>query len=615
MNDYRSNNWFQESAANLTNDVLASKPSFGAYQNTSEKSFDEAFDELCESYSTHYNGMDIKKDLNTMLSDRTFMNEYKKDLIEPIAESFRNLVPNDPHIEDVIHNVEDLWDIKVNKYNESATLPQLLPMSTLEFPVLVKQYFGSVLKDIIDVETTKSPNITKHVRTTFLVDNNTGEEYEYPKCMFDGTWEKIFDAAKGHKIKEEPVTLTNGRLWKYDIITNLTDGVAGVDELSWQFKIIAVEVGGEVIPIPGNGITVEFSTNGTLVNGDLNFEYNGTKVEDTISGMVDYHNGTISLSVANGQVTGVVFSGYLSNANNLRNVSVREKRDLLRFTIEDGPRWNMPFSIEDIEDSAALLDINYYNRMIDEITRTQSMEEDMTVVKFLINEHDKFLNINNHSWDLEPISRTYKVDLDTNGKYIDPYKYISTATQFRIKAAIHQIAEITKLEGLSFIIVGNPMACQLISEFTNWKVESGTSVGGINVNNSYGYTTDLGANVRIVASNIYDAYTPDPQDETGKRELVVHIYGYPTDAEHISFKHLKYTSHLLTSQGQSAYQSPRAQGGGAYQIVTATSRFRTISIQSIAVDIVFLNSEIVYGPAPTRTTAKDIVGAPWTPIP
>ena len=36
-----------------------------------------------------------------------------------------------------------------------------LPMSTLEFPVLVKQFFSSVMKDIIDVEAVKTPHITK----------------------------------------------------------------------------------------------------------------------------------------------------------------------------------------------------------------------------------------------------------------------------------------------------------------------------------------------------------------------------------------------------------------------------------------------------------------------
>ena len=98
---------------------------------------------------------------------------------------------------------------------------------------------------------------------------------------------------------------------------------------------------------------------------------------------------------------------------------------------------------------------------------------------------------------------------------------------------------------------------------------------------------------------------------TNKRELILHIYGYPTSSEHISFKHLKYTSHLFTSQSQTAYQSTGTPGG-AYNIVTATSRFKTIAVQGIQARLIMCNSEDVYGPAPVR---PPIVGAPWSGLP
>lgn len=599
--------WFYESASERTNYVPV-KSSFCPYLGEEgTKTFDEHFNDLYENYK-EASGIDIKTDIRGMLSDRSFMEQYKTDLMEPVLAAFESACPNDPHIASVVENVQRFWDTKVKSYTESASMTGFLPIATLEFPVLVKQFFSSILKDIIEVESVKSPNITKHVRTTYMVDNQTGEEYEYPKCMFDGTWEKMWDAAKGHKIRETVVPFTNGRLWKYDIIGGLTDGTAGIDKLSFQFKIIGIQVGGDKIMLPGNGITVEFSTNGTLVNGDLNFEHNGTKIEDTLAGQVNFKDGTVSMASTNGQVEGVIFSGYLSNEKNLRHISVREKRDILRFTIEDGARWNMPFSIEEIEDAAALLDINYYNRMVDEIVRTQEMMECMTVIDFLNKEFEKFNGVKTDTYKLESLAQTYTVDLKApTGFAGDPFKYISTAVQFRLKSIIHQITEMTKLDGLSFIIVGNPMACQLISEFVQWKVQQGSSIGGIDVNNSYGFATDMGANVRVVATNLYDAYTVDPVDDTHERELILHIYGYPTNAEHISFRHLKYTSHLLTSQSQTAYQSTNAPGG-AYNIVTATSRFHTMAVQGIQADLIMMNSSIAYGKAPVR---PPITGAPW----
>lgn len=280
----------------------------------------------------------------------------------------------------------------------------------------------------------------------------------------------------------------------------------------------------------------------------------------------------------------------------------------MKFTIEDGPRWNMPFTMEDIDDAAALADINYFNRMVDEITRTQEMQECMTVIQFLCDQQKKFNGINTDTFKLESLAHTYTVDIKPPAGFAgDPFKYVASAIQFRLKAIIFQLADDTKLDNMAFVVVGNPMSTQLMNEFSQWKMTQGTSIGGITVNGNYGFATDLGANVRTVGSNLYDPYTAEPVDETGKRELVLHIYVYSTSPDRITFKHLKYTNHLFTSQSQTAYQSPQAPGG-AFNIVTATSRFKTIAIQGIQADLILLNSEFVYGAAPTR---PPIMGAPW----
>lgn len=610
MNDNHVS-WFFESAAERKNRPADPIPSFAPITVGTDKPFNQQFEALAESYMQA--GIDIKKDIQPMITNRQFMEQYKEDLLKPVCDAFRNMSENDPHIESIIENVNKAWDTKVSKFTESASMPGFLPMSTLEFPVLVKQFFSSIQKDIIEVETVKSPNITKHIRTTYMVDNNTGEKYEYPKCLFTGEWQKIWDASKGTKIDETPVDFdsSTGGLYKYDIIANCTKGagVSGSDALAYDFRIKAVKVGSEIVNLPGQGITVELSTGGTLVNGDLDFiSPNGTQIQDEISGRVDFAKGTVSISSAKGTVTGVVFTGHLSNENNLRSASVQEERRLQQFKIEDGARWNMPFSIEEIEDAAALLDINYYNRMVDEIVRCQELNECMTTIKFLNDEFDKYNGTETDIWKLQPYVQTYEVDLKPPMNFAgDPFAYKSSVIQFRLKAAIQQVTDAIKMDNMSWVIVGNPMATQLISEFTKWKTEQGTSVGGIKVNGSYGFATDLGgANVRVVATNVYDAYTADTNKTTNKRELVLHVYGYPTSDDQISYKQLRYTSHLFTSQSQTAYQSPNATPGGAYNIVTATSRFSNIAVQGIQFRLVLLNSEDVYGPAP-----KKALGAPW----
>jgi len=617
--------WFGESAAERNaRNYDEPKSSFGFFQNSGVKSFDEHFEELCEKYK-ETNNVDIKRDIKGMLSDPTFMNQYKTDLMAPVVEGFEKMSENDPHIHNIIENVSRFWDTKVNFYNESASMTAYLPISTLEFPVLVKQFFSSIIKDIIEVETTKTPNISKHVRTMYIVDNNTGKEYEYPKCIWDGTWKEAFNASKGLPIDNAKLVDlgTSGKLFQYDIITNLTKGIRGLDQLSFAFRINAVQVDGTRIPLVGNGITVEFSTGGTLLNGKLDFVYkdasgNEIPVQDNIQGQVDFRNGTMDIANTSGRVTGVYIEGYLSNEQNRRSTSVREKREIKRFTIEDGARWNMPFSIEEIEDASALLDINYYNRMVDEIVRCQEMNECLTVIDFLNKEFDKNVNIDADIFKLEPVVQVHYADLKAPSYFAgDPFQYMTRAVQFKLDSIFNQLTEATKLDNLSFVIVANPMVCRLLKEFVQWKVQQGTSVGGIEVNSSYGFATDLSANIRIVATNLFEPYTEDVVDlshygesapDEAQRELVMHIYGYPTDSEHISFRHLKYTSHLFTSQSQTAYNAPSAAVGGAYNIVTAMSRFTNITIQGIQARLILLNSNIVYGKAPTSVKK---MGAPW----
>jgi hypothetical protein len=199
MNGIGNNNvsWFYESASERRPDGYTSPgTSFGGLIADGDKitSFNEHFENLANQYKE--SGIDIKKDFTSMISDRAFMEQYKTDLLGPVIDAYEAMSPNDPHVKSVVENVNRFWDTKVKSYTESASITSFLPIATLEFPVLVKQFFSSILKDIIEVESVKTPNISKHIRTTYLVNNQTGEEYEYPKCMFDGTQQRVIRFVK-----------------------------------------------------------------------------------------------------------------------------------------------------------------------------------------------------------------------------------------------------------------------------------------------------------------------------------------------------------------------------------------------------------------------------------
>lgn len=663
------NSWFYESAAKKDNLKFDQTPSsFQPMSTIYGKTFEQNLQEFQENVENSM-GIDIKKDMMSMIRNTNLMNQYKNALIGPVRAALMESCPNDPHINSILNTVEQLWDNKLKNYTESATMASFLPIATLEFPVLVKQFFQSILKDIIEVEAVKTPRISRHICTRYLVDNQTGQEYEYPKCMFNGEWQHIWNAAKGpqiyHKLSlpQHHYDLIAGIRQTYMVNNVLPDEYKVLEHpsarLSFQLMIpeVEIETGATVqnaqnqdvaetviVPLPGNGIRIELATGGTFINGDLDFvtnvevTENGQKVVrkrrifTTIGGMVDYHKGLVDIASSNSpaqmpqltqdeldagevqqaKVVAVIFKGYISNEGNLRSVSVREKRNIIRFEIEDGARWNMPFSIEEIEDAAALLDMNYYNRMVDQIVLTQEQIETMSVIKFLLDEYEKFNGVETDIYKLESIAMTYQIDLQPPAGFAgDPFKYISSVIQFRLKAIFQEITNRLKLDNLSFIIVGNPMACQPITQFVDWKCQQGTSIGGITVNGSYGFATDMGANIRVVASNLYNPYVevPKPTEQNANakgHELVLHIYGYPTSPDHISYRHLKYTSHLLTSQSQTAYTSPSRATGGAYNIVTAVSRYHTYAVQGIQARVILLNSDRIYG-----TANPDNQGAPW----
>ena len=125
-----STSWFGESAADRSNrEYKEPKSSFGRFQGTDTKTFNEHFEELYKKYKDA--GIDIKRDIKQMLSDPVFMEQYKTELMAPTIQGFQEASENDPHIYATIDNVNRYWDTKVNIYNESASMAAYLPISTL----------------------------------------------------------------------------------------------------------------------------------------------------------------------------------------------------------------------------------------------------------------------------------------------------------------------------------------------------------------------------------------------------------------------------------------------------------------------------------------------------
>ena len=238
--------------------------------------FDSRFRDTVESIRTG-SGINVMKDVKKMLDHPEVMQEYKTLMLEPILNDFKNAAEEatDPgekfHLESVAEQLEDAWDKNLDSFliQESYNTSTYLPLATLDFPALIKQYIRFLGKDIIPVQTASSTNIEQRIFIKYLVNNQTGEEYEVPKVYWqkeaDGTptWKKLWNAGKGVQINgKDPIMLQDiydAPNKKYDMFNHLlqdngqpypAQGQAGCfdktlrSRLSYDFNIQYVAIDG-----------------------------------------------------------------------------------------------------------------------------------------------------------------------------------------------------------------------------------------------------------------------------------------------------------------------------------------------------------------------------------
>lgn len=204
--------WFQEQQT-LINSVSSTELS------TLGDKFDENFETTAETLARSYGGLNIMRDAKRMMENKAIMEEYKELLLEPILQEFREYPVNSDaeriHMESVADQLSDAWDQSQKAFiQESYNTANYLPLSTLDFPALVKQYIRFLGKDIIPVQTANSVNVEQRIFQKYLVNNQTGDEYEVPAVYWqkdeDGTplWRKLWNAGKGIRIYDkEPITV------------------------------------------------------------------------------------------------------------------------------------------------------------------------------------------------------------------------------------------------------------------------------------------------------------------------------------------------------------------------------------------------------------------------
>ena len=695
-NDRQS--WYQETAAMINR---ADEKELAA---VSDK-FDEHLAQVNTFMQENYN-CDIRADWKKLTDDkkRELFDAYKKNFLQPILEAYQQFPTTDmkekDHFANMADQLEQAWDEqeKAQFAQESYNVAQYLPLSTLDFPALVKQYIRFLGKELMPIQTANSVNIEQRIFTKFLVNNQTGEEYEVPRIYFekdaDGTpaWRKIWNAGKGWRLNNKDVltlaTIQAAPNKKYSLFQWLLDDAGNAysieneknvrTRLSYDTKIKYVQIAAQAahdeytvttaqptdwataytsyytknqdgtysavtgasaptwaadtyyakktIPavpakkvlLPKNGIAIDIQTGGTFLNGgitentklavvdpDTNLPTGEivTGISDLLSGQVDFVKGTISVSSC-GVIDGIYLEGHISNETNLRTIGFREYPEIRKFTIADGCRFQLPFTVEDFAEATASLNFNLYNRLVQELVVNSEFFEDQGIVDYLANDFRENDGVETDALNNESYTHTEYADLDPTAISPtfsgNPFEYRSDAIHNAIGSVIYELCDRGKLDNLGFVIYCNPKAARLLKTFVTWTMTKSTDIKGVQMNYACGIVTDSETPIRVVSSNRIDAYISvdatklyeDASQGDITKEYFFNIVAYPMDNFHITYKHLRFARHLTNSPENAAYADAQNPGGAA-ALVTTSSQYENIKIQGIQGRVICKNTKLV----------------------
>ena len=572
-------NFLTESSKDFKETETIGSFSLGNDKNSFDALYEEARDELMAS------SIDPMVDINLMLKQPHLMESFKDTLLSQLKEdcALFDEKAQSGRYSSLYEQTSTLFDNCVDDMiTESTRVGQLLPIKAVDFPVLIKQNLAIASKDIIQTEVTKSPVIKKHIERRWVVDEKSGKRWEYPQCFFKDDFKEIFNAGKGLPIKDTAVDLSSGGIFQYSIAENLTDATDPTKEkITFDLQIVSANVtfddGAKDIPLQ---MRINMSDN-TWLGGEIKDPTTGELV-DIITGTVDFINNTVSVNSINGKVNSIKFGGYLSNELNERTVTFDRTREEHEWKIEDGFRADVPYSLEELEDAKALMDMDLYKLTYNDLTDILVQMEDSKILEYLDQQYDKYKGVELDPLGFNSFIREQEFDCDTRGQTVAlQVEYIQKMLKFLVDRFVIDITDTAKVENMTFVVYGNPRYISLLDPEVNWVVKSGDSVGGVKANYSYGVMNAGGLKIQVVSTMKYDS----------KDERKLRFIPYPLSANQFTFKHYKYTTHILTAQN-SGYRAANRPGGSMTYLM-GTTRNTTASIQGIQGSVSFKNTPFI----------------------
>lgn len=587
-------------------EVFQETATVGGFMNAkASNNFDDIFTEAVTTMNAKE--IDPLSDITMMVKSQTMMEAYKDQLLGTLqeeCEQWKQAEANDPtgntcygtHTA-LYEQVSDMFDNCVEDLvKESTRVGQLLPIKAIDLPILIKQQLKLATKDIMQTETTRTPIVKKHIEQTYIVDNNDkSKRWRFPQCFFSDEYIEAYEAGKGFPIKEDVVPIDD--IKNFNIVEKLTDApIAERENITIALSVAKVTVanpngGDDIVVTLKQPMRVNLSDNQwlggriqeTVKDADGNVI---VEVDDNLLGTCDFRLNTVSMKAINDQITGVIFSGHISNELNERSVTFDYEREEREWKIEDGSRVNASYSLEELEDTKALMDIDLYRKTYNNMTEYMVQQEDSDILRWLDEQFELYKGTQLDVLGFDPFIVEDKFDCDsTSITTALPCEFISKMLKFKIDRLITDIADNAKLDGFTFVIYGNPRYISFLNPEVNWVTRPGSTINGVKLDYSYGIMTSGDVKVQVVSTKKVNA----KYDKAAHMHRGLRFIPFPTSPEQFTFKHYKYTTHILTAQN-SAYRDPNKPGGSMTNLM-GVSRYTNASIQGIQAQLGIVNAE------------------------
>lgn len=504
----------------------------GSFSEESDNIFRNSVEGVFESLRTT-SRMDPMDDAIKIMKSDVVAENYRADLFGDVSfESFGG----DSHMTNYLGLMRDKMDqLFENTRHEIVreNVGVLNPIVGYTMPILKKSFLECHSKDVVLTEVAPAPIINHVFERKFLRDTE-GNRYYIPDIYYDDSFAEVMPKAMG---KALPSTVFTVPMHQFDLLATVGGSVAMRDELAGDFVIDAIQykVGNDTKEISGLRIVPNKGARGTFSYELKTVDGAGDPLTDTITGRVDFYNGKISISTSNEVITGVRFSGHLSNQNNYHSLEFDREREPITWEIGEGVRFNTGMTLEKLKDSMATASVDIMAETIADMSETMGQYEDSYVFKFLDDSY--------RAWskrDIAPFgyqegfTETYEFDL------IPPTTVIKTTSEwipelrFRLNRQMDKLKEKLRTDKIMFVVYGNPALITLLEQAgkIDWIIDNGARVGGVQLEYRFGAISNGKSRIHVVSSM-----------KVG-RDKGLRVVAYPTTREHITFKHLKYSVNI-----------------------------------------------------------------------